>query len=107
MPGRRVELLTLEGCPNAQAAHALVHRVVAGLELEADVASIQVEDAEAAERLRFLGSPTVRVDGRDVEPGAETRSDYTLACRLYSTPAGLANVPAEEWVRDALLRGSG
>jgi hypothetical protein len=107
MARRRVEILTFEGCPNAEAAHALVERVVAGLGIEADVASIRVEDGQAAERLRFLGSPTVRVAGRDVEPGAEARSDYTLACRLYSTPAGLATVPAEEWVRDALSGGRG
>ena len=53
--------------------------------------------------MRFLGSPTIRVDGRDVEPGADERDEFVLACRIYRTPAGLRGEPAEAWVRDALL----
>jgi hypothetical protein len=83
MPGRRIEVLTFDGCPNAQAARALVDRVVAGLDVEAEVASIRVPDVDAAERLRFLGSPSIRVDGIDVEPGAADRTGYALACRVY------------------------
>jgi len=36
-----------------------------------------------AEQLRFPGSPTIRVDGRDVQPGFEDPADYTSRCRLY------------------------
>jgi hypothetical protein len=68
MPNRRIEVLTFDGCPNANAAQALVDRVVAGLGVEAEVASIRVPDVDAAERFRFLGSPTIRVDAR---PGIE------------------------------------
>ena len=52
-----------------------------------------VSDLEAAERLRFLGSPTVRVHGRDIEPGADKRTDFALSCRVYRTDAGLAGEP--------------
>ena len=55
-----------------------------------------------AERLRFLGSPSVRVNGHDVEPGADERTTFMFACRLYRTPEGLAGQPASEWVRAAL-----
>jgi len=63
---------------------------------------VRVPDLEAAERLRFLGSPTVRVDGRDVEPGADRRTDFVLACRLYVTPDGCSGEPPERWLREAL-----
>lgn len=102
MPRKRVEVLTFDGCPNANAALALVDRVVVGLGLEAEVASVRVPDVDAAERLRFLGSPTIRVDGRDVEPGAADRIDYALACRVYATAAGPSNLPDEDWLRAAL-----
>jgi hypothetical protein len=102
MPSRRIEVLTFDGCPNAKAARALVDRVVAGLGVEAEVASIRVPDVDAAERLRFLGSPTIRVDGRDVEPDAAGRTDYALACRVYATASGRSNLPDEEWLRAAL-----
>ncbi len=106
MARRRVEVLTFAGCPNEATAHGLVERAVSEVAVEAEVASIRVEDPDAAKRLRFLGSPTIRVDGRDVEPGAGERSDYTLACRVYRTAHGLANLPDEAWVRAALAVGT-
>jgi hypothetical protein len=60
------------------------------------------EEANAAVAERFLGSPTVRVDGVDVEAGAEKRCDFGLKCRLYSTTPGLQGTPPEEWVLRAL-----
>jgi hypothetical protein len=98
----KIEVLTFEGCPNAQAARELVARVVADSGVEAEVEYVDVPDPEAAERLRFLGSPTIRVDGRDIEPGAEQRNEYVLACRIYRTEHGAAGTPDDRWLRDAL-----
>jgi hypothetical protein len=63
---------------------------------------VDVPDAAAAKRERFLGSPTLRIDGRDVEPGAERRTDFGLKCRLYRSDNGLAGFPQDDWVLDAL-----
>ena len=98
----RVELLVFAGCPNAVAARTLVERVGRELALAPHVEVVEVEDAGAAVRLRFLGSPTIRVDGHDIEPGVERRGGYALSCRLYRTPAGSSGLPAEEWLRAAL-----
>jgi hypothetical protein len=99
---RRVEVLTFEGCPSEEAARVLVDRVASTLDLELELASIRVDDGGAAERLRFPGSPTIRVDGRDVDPGADALTQYTLGCRLYRTATGLSNLPDEDWIRSAL-----
>ena len=56
---------------------------------------IDVPDAEAAAALRFIGSPTVRVDGHDIEPGADTRDGFVLACRVYKTDSGYSGQPDE------------
>lgn len=98
----KIELLTFEGCPNAQSARELVERVVAESRAEAEIAYVDVPDAETAERLRFLGSPTIRVDGRDIEPGADERTAYVLACRVYRTEEAVTGVPDDRWLRDAL-----
>ena len=98
----KIEVLTFEGCPNAEAARGLVERVVADSGVKAEVAYVDVPDPEAAERLRFLGSPTIRVDGRDIEPGADERTDFVLACRIYRTEHGTAGVPDERWFHEAL-----
>lgn len=98
-----VEVLAFDGCPNVQAAVELVQRTAASLGLEPELRIVRVDTVEEAQRLRFLGSPTVRVDGVDVEPGADARGAYALACRVYETERGEGRgTPAEDWVRSAL-----
>jgi len=70
--------------------------------VQAEIELVEVADAETATRLRFLGSPSVRVDGRDVELGADARSDFVLSCRVYRSERGLAGHPEADWIRDAL-----
>lgn len=98
--GKLVELLYFDGCPGIDRVLPLVAPLAEAA--GARVVQRRVETHEQAEVQRFLGSPTVRVDGVDVEPGAEQRSDYGLKCRLYQTAAGLTGTPEEDWVRDAL-----
>ena len=64
----------------------------------------RVESIEAAERERFLGSPTVRIDGDDIDPGAAERSDYGLNCRLYRSDGHVSGLPPEEWIIQAVRR---
>jgi hypothetical protein len=98
-----IEVLTFEGCPHAQPAIDLVERVVAELGVAAQVRRIDVPDPETAKAHRFLGSPTIRVNGRDVEPGADERSDFVMSCRIYRTDDGFKGEPDERWLSDALL----
>jgi hypothetical protein len=97
-----VELLYFDGCPHYETLprrlRELMHGVGAGDWLQLR----RIPDETAARHERFLGSPTVRVDGHDVEPGANERSDFGLICRLYSTADGLRPTPLDEWVLDAL-----
>jgi len=102
--GPLVEIFSFDGCPNHEPALALVERLCRELGIEPDVRLVDVPDREAAQRLRFLGSPTIRVGGRDVDPQTEERSDYALSCRVFHTEAGVTGQPDERWVRDALLR---
>jgi hypothetical protein len=99
-----VELLYFEGCPNHHAARQLVERIAIEEGAVADVRLVEVSSPEEAVALRFLGSPTVRVNGHDVEPGADERDAFMLACRVYRTEAGLSGQLSEEWIRTALRR---
>ena len=100
---RRVELLYFDGCPNHE---ALVPRLRALLDRADGTAVLElrrVESDEEARRARFLGSPTVRVDGRDVEPDAVARDDYGLKCRLYrGTDGRIVGLPPDELLLAAL-----
>ena len=97
-----VEILYFDGCPNHEPAVALVERIDRELGTRAEVRLVNVPDRKVANRLRFLGSPTIRVDGVDVDPLTEQRSDYALSCRIFTTADGPAGQPEERWVRDAL-----
>ena len=99
-----VEILFFAGCPNHDGAIALVERVSGELGLDPEIRLLDVPDHEAAQRLRFLGSPTIRIGGRDVDPHTDERTDYALSCRVFRTEAGIAGQPDERWVREALLR---
>jgi hypothetical protein len=96
-----VEVLTFEGCPHGSGALQLARTVAADFDGKADVRLVYIEEQEADVR-HFLGSPSIRVDGRDIEPGAATRRDYAFSCRLYATARGLSPLPDQAWLRDAL-----
>jgi hypothetical protein len=98
----RIEVLYFDGCPNHEALLPRLREIVADSGISAEIDLRRVSDDAAARRERFLGSPTVGVDGHDVEPGAELRTDFGMKCRLYRTAAGLSGQPDEEGLRAAL-----
>jgi hypothetical protein len=101
----KVELLFFEGCPNYEALVPHLRALLTAARPEGtDIEFVRIEDADAAEAERFLGSPTIRIDGEDVEPGADERTDFGLKCRLFATPDGLRGTPADDWVISALGR---
>lgn len=99
-----VEILYFEGCPNHEPAVALVEQVSRELGIEPELRLVEVADQQTAEQLRFLGSPTIRIGGVDVDPHTDERSEYALSCRVFQTHAGVRGQPDPRWVREALLR---
>jgi hypothetical protein len=100
----KVEVLYFDGCPNHEALLPHLRALLLAAGADAVIELVRVEDTDAAERERFLGSPTVRVDGEDVEPGADKRTNFGIKCRLYATAEGLRGTPADGWVLAALAR---
>ncbi len=97
-PTMTVEMLHTEGCPNAAAYLPRLRQLVAAAGVSEPVRVRLVTDPDEAQSERFLGSPTVRINDRDVDPTADQRRDYGLSCRLYAGPDGLRGTPADEWV---------
>lgn len=102
----RVEILYFEGCPNYEPTRALVERLAREVRVEPEIELVEVADSDAAVALRFLGSPTVRIDGVEVEPGAEERRDFALSCRIYRGEDGASEQPEESWLREALIEAA-
>ena len=97
-----IDVLTFEGCPTGEATLTLVEHAIAEVGVSAVVNRVEVKDEEAARAYRFLGSPSVHVDGKDIEEARRADSDYGLACRLYRTPEGASGIPPAEMVRAAV-----
>lgn len=95
-----VEVLFFDGCPNIEVAAKHARDAIARAGVDAEVRLVRVEGD--ASRLRFLGSPTVRVDGRDVDDTASARTDFGFQCRVYSIDGRLVGAPPVAWIEAAL-----
>jgi hypothetical protein len=100
-----VELLYWDGCPSHPDALSDLRAAMSELGLDPDAIEVrEVDTDDAADEERFTGSPTIRVDGRDVqEPEGEP---VGLTCRIYHRRDGsVSPVPDPDDLRDALRRG--
>jgi len=98
----KVEVLYVAECPSHKAAVRLVKDVLAAQGVAEHIHEVLVVDKRMAEELRFCGSPTIRVNGRDVAGEAGKMEGFALSCRLYpgSEQTGL---PQAELVRRAVI----
>ena len=98
-----VELLFWEGCPSHSKALAELREVMVDVALDPDTIVVrEVETQSEAALERFVGSPTIRIDGVDVQPPG--KEPVGLTCRVYHRRDGrISPTPDPADVRDALL----
>lgn len=92
-----IEVLFVPGCPNHGPAVEGLREVLRSKAIDEPIHEIAVTNEGMARSLKFPGSPTLRINGRDVE--STTHQSYGLACRLYSGGTG---IPALEVIRRAI-----
>ena len=98
----KVEVFYFEGCPNHKPAVDRVQSVMKEQGIDATLAEVEVPDAEAAKAVGFLGSPTIRVNGLDIDPVSRAATETGLACRCYA-----GGIPSEDMIRAALREAQG
>ena len=91
----KVEVLYVAECPSHPAAVKLVKEVLAAEGVAAEVHEVLVRDEGMAGELRFCGSPTIRINGRDVAGESQKAQTFALSCRLYLGSKGVGLPPAE------------
>jgi hypothetical protein len=97
----RVSFLYFEDCPSYDLALERLREVMDEEGIPGEVEVVKVETEEQARELRFVGSPTVRVDGQDIDPPGDSR--YALACRAYRLEDGrISPLPSKDMIRRAL-----
>jgi proline dehydrogenase len=100
----RIELLATFHCPHAARAEQILREVLAAEGDTSDIDRVYVNDLDHAAGLGFHGSPTIRVDGRDVVP-VPADLPINVGCRIYEQPGGRVDgVVPEEAIRAAIER---
>jgi hypothetical protein len=101
-----ITFLYFEGCPSHEPALARLREVMVEEGVDAPIEMIRVETEEEAERFQFFGSPTIRVNGRDIVPPTEQRP--ALSCRVYELAEGrISPLPSKEMIRRGLRSALG
>lgn len=103
----KVEIFYFSGCPNHALAVERVREVLRQEEPTADLLEVQVKNIVTAEKIGFLGSPSVRVDGQDIEPAVRGLDGFGMICRTYVDGGQRSGVPPTEWIRAALWEARG
>jgi len=98
----KICFLYYEDCPSHEQALARLRQVMAEEGVQEEIEIIKVETEEQAQALQFIGSPTIRVDGRDIDPPPPD-AYYALTCRAYRLEDGrISPLPSTEMIRRAL-----
>jgi hypothetical protein len=97
-----IEILYFDGCPNHGPALQRVQELLREESMSAEISQILVCDPALAREIGFLGSPSVRVNGLDVEPAARAAREYGMMCRTYVIDGDREGLPSREMIRRAL-----
>jgi hypothetical protein len=97
-----VEVLYIKGCPNHEPIARLVRNTLRQEGVPAEVLEIEVRTAEHAQAIGFLGSPSIRINGTDVEPETHTSRNFGWGCRTYWDGERRSGTPSAEVIRRAI-----
>ena len=100
MRNLKIELLYFEDCPSWKMAQESLEAIIQKHNIETTVQLVRVETDQEAIDHRFVGSPSIRVNGDDLFP--VDHKSYALDCRVYQTPDGMRGWPTAKMIEDAL-----
>ena len=96
----KIELLYFDGCPSWRPALDNLKSALQEEGITESVNAIEIVSDEQAQQEKFLGSPSIRVDGNDL--WFEQRANHSLSCRVYVTPEGVMGSPTIEMLRSKI-----
>ncbi|MBS1256971.1 MAG: hypothetical protein MAG551_00006 [Candidatus Scalindua arabica] len=98
----KIGIFFIEGCPGVIPTARHIKEVIAEEAIDAKISLILIETPEDARQLHFTGSPTVRINGKDIESNIKDIKDYALRSRLYSIDGRKSDYPSKDMIRDAI-----
>ncbi len=97
----KIEFLYFEGCPSYKQALAYLKEIIDEEKLDTNIELVLVESPEDAQKVGFQGSPSLKINGRDME-GKEGGISFT--CRIYNIDGVLTGIPSKEYIRKKILK---
>lgn len=98
----KITFFYYEDCPSHDVALERLRSVVSEEGVQADIEVIKVETTEQAQSFQFIGSPTIRINGQDIDPPPPD-AYYALTCRAYQLEDGrISPLPSPDMIRRAL-----
>jgi hypothetical protein len=101
----KIELLYFEGCPNHAPAMEMLREALDSFGRGDEIHEVEVRTQAEAEAIRFVGSPSIRINGSDIESWARTAKDFGLSCRTYIDGSRRDGIPSHELLRRAIMEG--
>lgn len=99
----KIEVLYFEGCPNHVPTMHVLRETLDSLGQQDQIHEVEISSQAEAEAIRFVGSPSIRINGSDIEPWARTTKKFGLSCRTYVTGSHRGGVPSREMLRRTIM----
>ena len=101
----QIRIYYLGGCPNRHTTVERVKKVLKELGVAWELREVQV-NPNWASLLHFLGTPTVHINGIDIERSARTSNAFSASCRTYREGDQIDGAPSERMIREAVLEAT-
>lgn len=98
----KIELLVFDGCPNSEPTEKLIRETVSELGGDVKIEVVTIADNDDAVVKNFLGSPSVRVNGKDLEIEEDSTTTYSMRCRIYRTGESQSGIPPKGLLTKAI-----
>ncbi|MCR4318798.1 MAG: DUF2703 domain-containing protein [Candidatus Brocadiaceae bacterium] len=99
-----IGIFFIEGCSGVSSIADNIKEVIAEEAVDAEISLVLIDTPEDARRLQFTGSPTVRINGMDIEPNMQAIKDYGLRSRNYYINGEKSDYPTKSMIRDAIKK---
>ncbi len=99
----KIELLYFDGCPCWQQTQSEINSLLAEHSRSDEIEHVKVETNEEAQLRHFVGSPSVRIDGVDIDPDTP-QEGFNMECRLYWVDGRPVGVPPREMLSSAISK---
>ena len=98
----KIEVLYFAGCPNHLPAIEIVRETLNSLDRQDEIHQTEIRTQAEADAVGFAGSPSIRINGVDIELWARTTTTFSLSCRTYLHGSRRGGVPSREQLRRAI-----